>query len=181
MDDDNSLSSPSAQPPTAAAPPSGGSGPRRRGPKTAAGKERVSLNAVKNGLTSVRPILPGECRADWDAFRRAIIEDLAPDGPVAMELAEGVAFGFWRRRRLLAYQLAALDERQHLELASARLLLHPLDIEKVSRYEAHVNRQLYQGMHELETRQSARGGQPAPLVRIDVNNDTGTLPAAEGA
>ena len=61
MDDDKSLSSPSEQQPTEAAPPSGGSGPRRkRGPKTAAGKAKVSLNPVTHGLTSVRPILPGE-------------------------------------------------------------------------------------------------------------------------
>src|SRR3989442_5126737 len=70
MDDDNSLSSPSEQPPTEAAPPSGGSGPRRRGPKTAAGKERGSLNAVKHGLSRARLILPGEHTADWDTHRR---------------------------------------------------------------------------------------------------------------
>ena len=181
MDDDNSLSSPSEQPPTEAAPPSGGSGPRRkRGPKTAAGKAKVSLNPVTHGLTSVRPILPGECSADWDAFRRAIIDDLAPVGPVATELAEAVAFGFWRRRRLITYQLAVIDERQHLEPASARLLPHPLDIEKIIRYEAHISRQVHQGMHELEAMRAERRGQPSPLVRVD-HNGAGTLDAAESA
>ena len=182
MDDDKSLSSPSEQPPTEAAPPSEASDPRRKpGPKTAAGKEKVSLNAVKNGLTSVRPILTGECRADWDAFRRAIIDDLAPVGPVATELAEAVAFGFWRRRRLITYQLAVIAERQHLEQASARLLPNPLDIEKIIRYETHVNRQVHQGLHELEAMEAERRGQPTPLLRLEVNHATGALGAEERA
>jgi len=178
---DDPLIARSEQQPTEAAPPSGGSGPRRkRGPKTAAGKAKVSLNPVTHGLTSVRPILPGECSADWDAFRRAIIDDLAPVGPVATELAEAVAFGFWRRRRLIAYQLAVIDERQNLEPASARLLPHPLDIEKIIRYETHISRQVHQGMHELEAMRAERRGQPSPLVRVD-HNGTGTLDAAESA
>ena len=179
---DDPLIARSEQQPTATVPPSGGPGPRgKRGPKTAAGKEKVSLNAVKNGLTSVRPILPGECSADWDAFRRAIIDDLAPVGPVATELAEAVAFGFWRRRRLITYQLAVIDERQHLEPASARLLPGPLDIDKIIRYESHVNRQIYQGLHELEAMQDARDGKPTSLLRIDVNNKTGKLGPEESA
>jgi len=179
--DHDSVPSSSDQPLTAAAPPSGGTSSRRRpGPNTAAGKEKVALNAIKSGLTSVRPILPGESRADWDAFRRAIIDDLAPNSPVATELAEGVAFAFWRRRRVIAHQLAVLDERQHLEPASARLLPHPLDIEKIIRYEAHISRQVHQGMHELEAMRAERRGQPSPLVRVD-HNGAGTLDAAESA
>src|ERR1043166_2195538 len=117
-ENNQSSSEPRPTQPTAA---TGGSGPRgKRGPKTAAGKEKVSLNAVTNGLTSRRPILLGENRTDWDLFRQAVIDELAPDAPVATELAEGVAFGFWRRRRLIAYQLAVLDERQPLEQATAR-------------------------------------------------------------
>jgi len=180
--DHDSVPSSSDQPLTAAAPPSGGTSSRRRpGPNTAAGKEKVALNAIKSGLTSVRPILPGESRADWDAFRRAIIDDLAPNSPVATELAEGVAFAFWRRRRVIAHQLAVLDERQHLEPASARLLPGPLDIDKIIRYESHVNRQIYQGLHELEAMQDARDGKPTSLLRIDVNNKTGKLGPEESA
>src|SRR5438034_11010914 len=101
----DSVPSSSDQPMTAAAPPSGGTSSRRRpGPNTAAGKEKVALNAIKSGLTSVRPILPGESRADWDAFRRAIIDDLAPNSPVATELAEGVAFAFRPRPRGIAHR-----------------------------------------------------------------------------
>ena len=37
------------------------------------------------------------------------------------------------------------------------------------RYEAHLNRQLYQAMHELEALQARRQGGHAPLTRLDVH------------
>ncbi len=43
------------------------------------------------------------------------------------------------------------------------------NLNKIIRYEAHLNRQLYQALHELEARQARRRGQPAPLARVDVN------------
>jgi len=178
-DQSSSEPRPRPTPPTAT---SRGARPRgKRGPKTAAGKEKVSVNAVTNGLTSVREVLPGESRARWEAFREHIIDDLGAGGPVAKELAEGVAFGFWRRRRLVAYQLAVLDERQHLEPASARLLPGPLDLDKIIRYEAHINRLIIQGLHELEAMRAERDGKPTSLMRVDVNNETGALPDAENA
>lgn len=43
------------------------------------------------------------------------------------------------------------------------------DLDRLIRYEAHLNRQLYQALHELEARQARRAGEPAPLARLDVN------------
>ena len=42
------------------------------------------------------------------------------------------------------------------------------DLAKIMRYEAHLNRQLYQAMHELEALNARRQGQAAPLARIDL-------------
>ncbi len=38
----------------------------------------------------------------------------------------------------------------------------------VVRYEAHLNRQLHQALHELEALQARRHGESAPLARVDV-------------
>jgi len=174
--------SPSEQPPTEGGSSTGRSASRgRRGPKTAAGKARVSGNAVAHGLTSIRPILPGECSTDWQTHRTNIIDALAPVGALETALAEHVASVLWRLRRVMMYESASIDERQHLEQLSARLLPHPLDIDKIIRYEAHLRRLLYEALHELEAMQDARHGKPTPLLRVDVNNDTGTRPAAESA
>jgi hypothetical protein len=41
-------------------------------------------------------------------------------------------------------------------------------LEKVARYEAHLSRQLYKAMHELEALQTKQAGGVAPLARLDV-------------
>ncbi len=43
------------------------------------------------------------------------------------------------------------------------------DLNKIMRYEAHLNRQLYQAMHELEALQARRKGGHAPLARLDIS------------
>lgn len=155
--------------------------PRRRGPKTATGKARIGLNAVKHGLSSTRLILPGENAADWESFRQAIVDDRAPVGPVETVLAERVAWAAWRLRRILSFEEAVLTERQHLEMISARLLPSPNHLDTIIRWEAHLNRQLYQALHELEALRAARRGQPAPLVRVDVQNSAEVLGVKEAA
>ena len=92
-------------------------------------------------------------------------------------MTERVASALWRLRRLTAYEEVVIAERQHLETASAHLLPHPLDIDKIIRYEAHLNRQFYQALHELEALRAARCGQATPLVRVDVQGPAEALAA----
>ena len=153
--------------------------PGRRGPKTDQGKARIALNAVTHGLTSTRLLLSGDNREDWVAHCQGVIEALAPIGPVEAALAERVASALWRLRRVTAYEEAAIAERQHLEMASARLLPSPLDIDKIIRYEAHLSRQLYQALHELESMRAERRGQAVSLVRVDVHGTRDGMILAE--
>ena len=155
--------------------------PRRRGPKTTAGKARIAINAITHGISSTRLVVPGESSTAWAESRTAIVDALAPIGPVETTLAERVASAAWRLRRVTTYEEVAIAEREHLETASARLLPHPLDIDKIIRYEAHLARQFYQALHELESMRAARRGQPAPLLRVDVHGPAEKLAATEAA
>ena len=49
------------------------------------------------------------------------------------------------------------------------LLPHPAETDRLVRYEAHLSRQFYQALHELEAQQARRRGQAAPLARVDVH------------
>jgi hypothetical protein len=49
-----------------------------------------------------------------------------------------------------------------------RILSDQADLEKIARYEAHLSRQMYQALHELEALQARRVGNAAPLARVDV-------------
>lgn len=50
-----------------------------------------------------------------------------------------------------------------------RLMPHDSGLQQIIRYEAHLNRQLYHALHELEALQARRMGHQAPLARIDVH------------
>ena len=146
----------------------------------AAGPDDLEFHHFRRRVT--HDDLTDQCAEDdWQTHRTNIIDALAPVGALETALAEHVASVLWRLRRVMMYESASIDERQHLEQLSVRLLPHPLDIDKIIRYEAHLRRLLYEALHELEAMQDARHGKPTPLLRVDVNNDTGTLPAAESA
>ncbi len=155
--------------------------PQRRGPKTAAGKARVGLNALTHGIASARLVVPGESAMEWEGFRQGVVDALGPAGPVELALAERVATALWRLRRVATYETAAIAERQHLATPSARLLPHPLDTDRIIRYEAHLTRQVYQALHQLEAMRAERRGQPTPLLRVDVQHHAGTLEAVDGS
>ena len=49
------------------------------------------------------------------------------------------------------------------------LLPHPAETDRLVRYKAHLSRQLYQALHELEAQQARRRGEAAPLAGVDVH------------
>ena len=73
---------------------------RSTGPRTAEGKARSSMNAVKHGLTARTALLEGEDAQAFREFVWEVVEDLAPVGPVERQLATRVALFMWKRGRL---------------------------------------------------------------------------------
>jgi hypothetical protein len=59
-------------------------------------------------------------------------------------------------------------QAQILKKRRERVLLDQADLQTIGRYEAHLSRQMYQALHELEALQTRRGGKAAPLARLDV-------------
>jgi selenocysteine lyase/cysteine desulfurase len=54
-------------------------------------------------------------------------------------------------------------------MSRERILPGDKTLEKITRYEAHLSRQLYHSLHELENLQKHRiTGEGAPLARLDV-------------
>ena len=76
------------------------------GPRTGDGKSRSSQNALKHGLGSLVPILPGEQVKEWRAYRGSIVHSLAPAPGFEQVLAERVAFCAWRLQRVARYEMA---------------------------------------------------------------------------
>ena len=74
------------------------------GPKTKAGKAAVSRNAIKHGITSASPVIPGmESEEGWQAHLDGIVESVAPEGYLERELAGLFAHHLWQLRRVNRY------------------------------------------------------------------------------
>jgi hypothetical protein len=94
------------------------------GPRTAAGKEKASQNAVRHGLLAREAVIQGEDPEEFEVYRAGMLEELAPAGPVEAMLAERVVGLSWRLRRAERLQnaaFAALDDGTPTPLLDARL------------------------------------------------------------
>jgi hypothetical protein len=81
------------------------------GPKSPGGKERASRNAIRHGLRSELPVLPGEQAEQWESHREGVLRSLAPVGSLEQEFAERVALCLWRLRRVAAFETATATAR----------------------------------------------------------------------
>lgn len=110
---------------------------------------------------------------DWDAFDswtaglvREAIDAIAAHAETEDLLAAAVERArTWvpTKKDQLSRLVAELDRMRR-----QRLLPDGETLQKLVRYEAHLNRQLYQALHELEAIQARRQGEPTPLARVDV-------------
>ena len=70
------------------------------GPKTAAGKARVRLNAMRHGILADTPVLPRvESEEEWEKLRRDVLDWFGFEGPFQESLGERVATLIWRLKR----------------------------------------------------------------------------------
>ncbi len=85
----------------------------KRGPKTKAGKQRVSRNAVKHGIRSPHPfIIEGlESPEEWEELKLGIIESWQPVGMQELELAINVAWNHLKLRRCRLVENAQISKQ----------------------------------------------------------------------
>jgi hypothetical protein len=70
------------------------------GPRTATGKQRSSLNALRHGLTATSAVLPSEDQAAFDAHRRGFFDEYQPATPTESQLVQELADTSWRLNRI---------------------------------------------------------------------------------
>src|SRR6266852_4882263 len=74
------------------------------GPKTEAGKQRSSLNALRHGLTGHTIVLPTEDLAAYQRFTKRFFDDLKPFGILEEQLVQNLADTSWRLNRIPALE-----------------------------------------------------------------------------
>ena len=81
---------------------------RGTGPRTTAGKERSKRNSLKHGILAEATVLDGESPAEFDFLLKGLRDCFHPVGMHEDLLVEGAASLYWRKRRLLAAEGAAI-------------------------------------------------------------------------
>ncbi len=79
------------------------------GPKTPKGRQIVSQNALRHGLTAANDIISAESRPEFDLFRDQMLAELAPQSVMESMLAERVVSLSWRLKRIRRIQNQAID------------------------------------------------------------------------
>ncbi len=79
------------------------------GPNTPQGKAAVSQNALKHGLSTDRTIIKSENAEAYDLHRTQLLDELAPDTPIELILAERIASTSWRLKRAENFQNHTID------------------------------------------------------------------------
>jgi len=124
---------------------------RSTGPKTPEGKAKSKENSRKHGFFATQP-LPNGPEGDklWEAYSDlylGIFEHYQPVGYMESLLTEKIAAESIRFSRLLAFESVYIHQRH---------AFHGQGVDRVLRYQAAINRQLFQAIHELERMQVQR-------------------------
>lgn len=83
------------------------------GPRTSAGKQRSSRNALTHGLTSRSPILATEDPAAFQRHCRQFFDEYQPATATETQLTQELADTAWRLNRIPSLEAALLDRAEN--------------------------------------------------------------------
>ena len=142
---------------------------RSTGPKTPEGKARSAQNALKHGIRAQAIIssqieLLNEDAQEFADLVQSLVDDLQPKGAVEEMCVETIAISLWRLRRIVYAELGHIELQQENipkpndnPAGYARRALPKFDtLDRLARYEAHVERQLNRALATLTKLQQSR-------------------------
>jgi hypothetical protein len=117
------------------------------GPRTEAGKQRSSLNALRHGLTARTAVLPTEDPAAYQGHVQQYLDEYQPATPTETQLAHELANTAWRLNRI------PLLEAELLARAPADALR---DLASLGLHGQRLSRQFQKALDQLRAIQAGR-------------------------
>ncbi len=138
------------------------------GPRTPAGKQRSSLNALRHGLTAASPVIPFEDPAAYESHRRQFFAEYQPATPTETQLVQELIDTSWRLNRIPLLeaevlhraaspsthadeQTRAVDQEIAFDIVDAHRLINNLSIQS-----QRLSRQFQKALETLREIQSGR-------------------------
>jgi hypothetical protein len=132
------------------------------GPKTEAGKQRSSLNALRHGLTGQLVVMPNEDLEAYQHHLKSFIEEYHPKGATESQLVQALSDVSWRLNRVAALETNLLTitaspaslvaEIEAQSRALANLSLHSQRLSRLFEKTVAQLRELQQRRHSQEDR-----------------------------
>ena len=130
------------------------------GPRTAAGKQRSSLNAVTHGLTAASPVLPSEDPAAYQRHCRQFLDEYQPATPTESQLTQELADTAWRLNRIPLLEAALLDRAANPPTEQAAISFDIVDAHRalasLGMHGQRLSRQFHKTLDQLREIQAVR-------------------------
>jgi len=130
------------------------------GPRTVAGKQRSSQNAIRHGLTAASPILPTEDPAAFESYRRSFFDEHQPATPTETQLVQELADTSWRLNRIPRLEADLLHRAANPPTEQARIDFDIVDahrlISNLSLQSQRLSRQFQKALETLREIQTER-------------------------
>jgi hypothetical protein len=130
------------------------------GPRTAAGKQRSSMNAVTHGLTSRSPVLATEDKAEYQLHCRQFLDEYQPATATETQLTQELADTAWRLNRIPHLEAALLDRAANPPTEQARIDFDIVDAHRalatLGLHYTRLSRQFQKAVGQLREIQSDR-------------------------
>jgi hypothetical protein len=172
------------------------------GPRTETGRNNSRLNALRHGITGQVTTMTDEDRAAHNQFSKALLESLAPEGAMEIQLAQRIATDSWRLNRASAIEdnLFALGQLQNggqacpdvPQIDAALTTAHVFTLESkqfqlLTLYEQRLNRAIQKNLAILQSLQTVRKTQreaemkeAASLLMLSEMRGLEYVPAKDG-
>jgi hypothetical protein len=141
------------------------------GPVTEAGKKKVSLNALRHGLTSQLVVMPYEDLEAYKTHLKSFLDEYHPQGATEANLVQTLADASWRMNRVAAMETnlltlgAALQpdpEANPTQFAMAMVAAlegHTRSLANLSMHTQRLSRQFEKAVTQLRALQQTRHAQ----------------------
>ncbi len=130
------------------------------GPRSAAGKQRSSLNAITHGLTSHSPVLATEDAAAYQLHCRQFFDEYKPATATETHLTQELADTAWRLNRIPQLEAALLDRAANPPSDQARIDFDIVDAHRalatLGLHGQRLSRQFQKTLDQLREIQSER-------------------------
>jgi hypothetical protein len=133
---------------------------RSTGPRTAAGKQRSSHNALTHGLTSRSPVLATEDPVAYQQHCRQFHDEYQPATPTETQLTQELADTAWRLNRIPTLEAALLDRASNPPTEQDRIDFDIVDAHRalatLGLHYQRLSRQFQKALDHLREIQSER-------------------------